>query len=229
MKLCVIPARGGSKRIPRKNINPFLGKPIILYTIETVNKSNLFDEIMVSTDDDEIAEISRNAGVQVPFKRSEKNSNDYASTSDVLLEILDFYYQKRRIFDYLCCCYPTAPFMKVEKLIQGYELLQRPDVQMVYPVAKFEVSVFSALKIDKNGFIHPLFEERILNRSQDFEELYYDAGQWYWIRVKDFLKEKSLEKLKTMAVLLKNIEVQDINDYSDWLLAELKYKFIHNL
>lgn len=217
--LCIIPARGGSKRIPRKNIKYFLGKPIIAYSIETALSSQLFNEIMVSTDDEEIAEIAKNFGAKVPFLRSQKNSNDFATTLDVVKEVLAAYEDMNQSFDNICVLYPTAPFVTVSRLREGHTLLDINNACI--PVTEFSYPVWRAFKFEKEQLTYqwPEYEK---SRSQDLDKLYHDAGQWYWIKascIKDTLVPKN-----TAAVFLNHMEVQDIDTISDWKLAELKFQ-----
>lgn len=219
--LCIIPARGGSKRIHRKNIKAFLGKPIIAYSIEAALKSQLFKEVMVSTDDQEIAKVAKMYGATVPFMRSKENSDDYATTIDVVKEVLASYEDKEMSFDNICILYPTAPFVTVERLRQGYDHLKTNTAAI--PVAEFSFPVWRAFKIEANQLVYqwPEFER---SRSQDLKKLYLDAGQWYWIRA-NCIKD-TLVTDKTAAVVLSGMEVQDIDTIEDWELAELKYQKI---
>lgn len=221
--LCIIPARGSSKRIPRKNIKEFLGKPIIAYSIEAALKSNLFDEVMVSTDDDEIASTAQYYGAKVPFLRSKKNSDDYATTVDVLLEVLDAYKKNGRAFDYLFCLYPCAPLIKIENLKKSYEILNKNDFDSIIPVIRFSYPFQRSFRIDDKSlaYFYPEYEKI---RSQDLDPAFHDAGQFYAIKVASFLKNKTLIPNNTSYILLSELEVQDIDNYDDWKLAELKYK-----
>ena len=221
--LCIIPARGGSKRIPRKNIKDFLGKPIIAYSIDAALKSNLFEEVMVSTDDKEIAEIAEIYGAKVPFMRTDKNADDYVTTIDVVKEVLKEYEVRNAHFDAICIIYPTAPFVTAERLTQGFEKLTEFDA--VIPVTEFSFPVLRSftIKYDRLSYQWPKYEKV---RSQDLETLYHDAGQWYWIKtacIKD-----SLVTENTAAVVLRNLEVQDIDQEEDWHLAELKYEYLQS-
>jgi pseudaminic acid cytidylyltransferase len=222
--LCIIPARGGSKRIPRKNIKNFLGKPIIAYSIEVALKSDLFEEVMVSTDDKEIAKIAEKYGAVVPFIRSENTSDDFATTADVLLEVIANYRKVSKEFKYACCIYPTAPLINIDKLVMGYELLISKNLNSIFPVVQCGHPVFRGFKRDSEGitsFIWPEFEK---TRSQDLEPVYHDAGQWYWFDT-DFLSvNKKLVGGKTATIILAETEAQDIDTLMDWELAKLKYK-----
>jgi N-acylneuraminate cytidylyltransferase len=217
--LCIIPARGGSKRIPRKNIKDFLGKPIIAYSIEAALKSGLFTEVMVSTDDEEIAEVAKSFGAVVPFMRSEENADDFATTLDVVKEVLTTYEKMNHVFQNICVLYPTAPLVSMDRLIEGYGLLQ--DANAVIPVAAFDYPVWRSFKIEE-GELHYQWPEFEKSRSQDLTKLYHDAGQWYFIRRTAI--ENSLAPEGTIPVHLRSYEVQDIDNLEDWKMAELKYQ-----
>src|SRR5690554_1237368 len=225
--LCIIPARGGSKRIPRKNIKAFLGKPIIAYSIEAALKSNLFDEVMVSTDDDEIAAIAQEYGARVPFMRSDKNADDFATTYDVIEEVLQQYKEAGNTFENTCVLYPCAPFITVARLKEAYKKLEKFDT--VFPVVQYGFPIQRALKKnkdDKLAFYQPEFE---LSRSQDLTPSYHDAGQFYWLKTNVLLANKTIISNNTGAVIVSEMEVQDIDTEVDWKLAELKYKLLHDI
>lgn len=225
--LAIIPARGGSKRIPRKNIKEFLGKPIIGYSIEAAVKSGLFEEVMVSTDDDEIASIARQYGAVIPFMRSESNSNDFAGLSDVCIEVIDQFKKTGKEFDTICCILPTALFVNEEKLINAKKMLDNGIYDCIFTVAEYSYPIQRSLKIE-NDFISMRWPENFPKRSQDLEKTYHDAGQFYYIKTEIFLKEKMMFVEKAGAVILTELEVQDIDTEIDWKLAELKYKLIAN-
>ena len=185
--LAMITARGGSKRIPRKNIKEFCGKPILAYSIEAARSSGAFDEVMVSTDDPEIAGIAVKYGASVPFFRSEATANDYASTDDVIMEVLKTYEERGEHFDNFCCIYPTAPFVTGERLKQAMELLA--DSDSVMPVVPFSYPPQRGLLISEEGFLKRQFPEYALARSQDLQKIYHDCGQFYACRTDVFLKE----------------------------------------
>ena len=222
--ICIIPARGGSKRIPRKNIKLFLGKPIIAYSIEAAINSKIFDEIMVSTDDIEIASIAKEYGAKVPFFRSEKNSNDFSTTSVVIEEVIFEYKKFGKYFDQICCCYSTAPFISPERLTQGLELLENKEVESVFPIVEFDYPILRSFKLNENKYLDYNWPEYINSRSQDLPNSYHDAGQWYWIKATAFETYRNLFTPKTKAIQLSKIEVQDIDNESDWNLAELKFR-----
>lgn len=220
--VAIITARGGSKRIPRKNIREFCGKPIITYSIEAALKSGLFDEVMVSTDDDEIAEVARRAGAQVPFMRSSESAGDYASTDDVLMEVLEAYKAQGREFDTFCCLYPTAPFVTEEKLKRAMELLERAD--SVMPVVRFSFPPQRCMVMNEAGEICMKWPEYASARSQDLEPYYHDCGQFYFCRTNLFMEYKTTDLPHMAAMIISELEVQDIDNFDDWEIAELKYQ-----
>ncbi|MFD0863147.1 pseudaminic acid cytidylyltransferase [Sungkyunkwania multivorans] len=226
-RLAMIPARGGSKRILRKNIKDFLGKPIIAYSIEAALASNLFDEVMVSTDDPEIVEISKSYGAVVPFFRSETNADDHATLSDVIEEVLDAYKKKGKEFDSCCCILPTAPFVSKEKLLVSYDKLATQKLDAVFPVIEFSYPIQRSLKIEGSN-VSMVWEEYLNTRSQDLPSRYHDAGQFYWINNERFMKEKKLFMKNSGAIVISALEAQDIDTKEDWKLAELKYKMMHS-
>ena len=227
-KLAIITARGGSKRIPRKNIRNFLGKPIIAYSIESAIKSGVFDEIMVSTDDNEIAEIAEKFGAKVPFKRSEATSNDTATTTDVIIEVLNEYKKCGSNFDYACCIYPTAPFITPETIKTGFDKMLETETEVAFPVVKYSYPVQRALGIDKDGKLSMLYPEHSRSRSQDLTPRYHDAGQFYWFKTSAITPNMELLKMKASPIIIPETQVQDIDTEEDWLIAEMKYKFMGN-
>ena len=228
-KIAIIPARGGSKRIPRKNIKQFLGKPIIAYSIEAALKSNLFDEVIVSTDNKEIAEISIKYGAKVPFYRSEQNSDDFATTVDVLKEVLETYKALGKKIDQCVCIYPTAPFVTKNLLVKAYNKLIESDLDCVFAVLKYSFPIQRAMKINAEGRIEMIDGSKIDTRSQDLTPSYHDAGQFYALNVNQFLKKQKLWTNNTGYIEISELEAQDIDTETDWKLAELKYKLIHNV
>lgn len=224
-KLAVITARGGSKRIPRKNILPFLGKPIIAYSIEAAINSGEFDEVMVSTDDEEIAQIAIRYGAAVPFLRSSETSNDYATTVDVLMEVLGEYEKRGQNFDILCCIYPTAPFVTDIKINNALEILMNSDADTVLPVVAYSYPPQRSLVVE-DGLLTLKFPEYRTSRSQDLEPYYHDAGQFYLMKVDALKENKSIMKGRITPFELPEMEVQDIDNMTDWQIAELKYQFM---
>lgn len=225
--LAIIPARGGSKRIPRKNIKFFLGKPIIAYSIEAALKSNIFDEVMVSTDDKEIAEIAIQYGAKVPFLRSNKNSNDHAVLADVIEEAIEVYAKGNKEFDSICCLLPTAPFVLPKKIKEAYNSLIDNSYDSVFPVLEFSFPIQRSLKIEGNK-VAMVWDEHLNTRSQDLDPRYHDSGQFYWIKTDAFLKEKKLYTNNSGAVIISELQAQDIDTITDWQLAEIKYKLMTN-
>lgn len=223
--VAIITARGGSKRIPKKNIKEFCGKPIIAYSIEAALKSEIFDEVMVSTDSDEIAEIASYFGASVPFRRSKETANDYADTIDVLVEVLKNYNQMGKFYNYFCCIYPTAPFITAEKLRNSFALLQNEDVYNVIPMVRFSFPPQRGMVRD-GKYIKPAYPEYIDERSQDLEEIFHDCGQFYWCKTEAFMKNSDILSNHTVPFLVSELEVQDIDNQTDWELAEMKYKYM---
>jgi pseudaminic acid cytidylyltransferase len=226
--LAIIPARGGSKRIPRKNIRPFLGKPIIAYAIETALKSGLFDEVIVSTDDEDIAAIAKENGASVPFYRSKESSNDFATTDDVIREVLLKLRFMNKEFDAICCMYPTAPLLSIESLDKAYHQMIDKNLDSVFAVTEFSYPIYRGLQIDKNGKVGMIWPEYKKSRSQDLPKTYHDSGQFYWIKTSQYLDKHSLWTDNTGVILLSNLEVQDIDTETDWQIAELKYQLKNN-
>lgn len=226
-RLAIIPARGGSKRIPRKNMKHFLGKPIIAYSIETALSSGLFDEVMVSTDDSEIAAIALEYGAKVPFFRSETNSNDFSTTYDVIEEVIVSYRKQDQAFEYACCIYPTAPLVTSLSLTSGFDLLDSNHYDSVFPVMKFSYPIQRALKIDKHSKISLFEPDHMNSRSQDLETAYHDAGQFYWLNTKVLLEKRKLWTDNTGVIIINELEGQDIDTFDDWKLAELKYQLLN--
>lgn len=227
MKKClaIITARGGSKRIPRKNIKKFLGRPIIEYSIDAALKAGCFDEVMVSTDDLEIADIAESFGAKIPFIRSFENSNDYATTADVILEVLKVYKSRGENFDYCCCIYPTAPFITASKLKAAYDLLLNSDAESLVPIVKFGFPIQRSFKIE-DGLVKMNWPEFMQTRSQDLEPAYHDCGQFYFLKTTDFIRNKRLFTDNTVYLEIPESEVQDIDTQEDWKIAEIKYTFL---
>ena len=225
--IAIITARGGSKRIPRKNIKEFCGLPIIAYSIKAALDSKIFDEVMVSTDDEEIASIAKKYGAKVPFLRSAKNSDDFATTADVLKEVLDEYKKMGKEFDYLACIYPTAPFVTANKISEAFSILSNSDAGSIMTVTKYSFPPQRSLVI-RNGVIKYQYPEYAKARSQDLEPIFHDCGQFYICRTDAFIKDGSVITNKTMGYEISEEEVQDIDNISDWNIAEVKYKTIHN-
>ncbi|MCR4813476.1 MAG: pseudaminic acid cytidylyltransferase [Lachnospiraceae bacterium] len=224
--LAIITARGGSKRIPKKNIKEFCGKPIIAYTIEAALKSGMFEEVMVSTDSEEIAEIAKQYGARVPFMRSEEAANDFAPTAKVVEEVVLSYEKEGRNFEKLCCIYPTAPFLTAERLKEAMQKLIDTNAFSVIPVVRYSFPPQRGLEI-KDGVLRYIHPEHTFTRSQDLEPVYHDAGQFYCLDTVEFLKKLNLFGDTTKEIILDEMEVQDIDTLTDWKLAELKYRLLH--
>lgn len=226
--LAIITARGGSKRIPKKNIKKFCGRPIIAYSIEAALQSGLFEEVMISTDSDEIASISLQYGASVPFMRSAENANDFADTADVLREVLERYKELGKNYLEFCCIYPTAPFITAEKLQESYQLLQGEGVLNVAPVTAFSFPPQRGLLL-KEKMLEPAYPEYIDLRSQDLLPVYHDCGQFYWGKVEAFFQNKNFLFNHTVPYLVSELEVQDIDNENDWKLAEIKYQYMKGI
>lgn len=223
--LAIIPARGGSKRIPRKNIKNFLGKPIIAYSIQAALESNLFDEVMVSTDDNEIAEVALKYGAKVPFFRSKKNSDDFATTVDVLVEVIEKYQEEGREFNTTCCIYPTAPFVTSTKLKQAFDKLNDSKFDCVFPVVRYGYPVQRALFLEETSDkIKMMYPENLNSRSQDLKPSFHDSGQFYFFDNQSFSETGKLWTNNTGCIEVSEIESQDIDNEVDWKIAELKYR-----
>lgn len=220
--LCIIPARGGSKRIPRKNIKPFMGKPIMAYSIEAALKSCLFDEVMVSTDDLEFAEVARRFGAVVPFLRSEKTANDYAGLTDVIDEVVATYKERGVIFDNYCCLLSTAPFVNSDLLKESYELFVEKKFDTLRPIVRFDYPIQRAYRMDEDNVVSFMQPEYLNTRSQDLEKVYHDAGLFYWGTCTVGFKGN-----KWGGYVIDESVCQDIDTEDDWRMAELKYKILN--
>lgn len=223
--IAIITARGGSKRIPGKNIRDFVGKPIIAYSIKAARDSGIFDEVMVSTDSEEIAAAAKKYGAAVPFLRSEKTSNDWATTADVLLEVIENYRIRNRQFERICCIYPTAPFLTGERLREANKVLEDAKAESLMPVVRFSFPPQRGMVI-REGRVDYRYPEFRNTRSQDLEVMYHDCGQFYFCRTDAFLKHRTMVTPDTVPFEMSEEEVQDIDNLSDWEMAELKYKLL---
>lgn len=223
--LAMITARGGSKRIPHKNLKEFCGQPILAYSIDAALASGAFDEVMVSTDDARIAEIAETCGATVPFLRSAETSGDFASTDDVIREVLETYEAQGKHFDRFCCIYPTAPFITGSRLKEAMALLE--TAESVMPVVPFSYPPQRGLIIGEDGFLTRQFPEYALTRSQDLPRIYHDCGQFYACRTEAFFREGTTDTAGLVPLLLSEMEVQDIDTMEDWEIAEIKYRRLH--
>ena len=232
--VAIITARGGSKRIPRKNIKDFCGKPIMAYAIAAALDSGLFDEVMVSTDSMEIAEIAKAHGASVPFMRSPSASDDYATTVDVLHEVLSAYAEREKKFDFMCCLYPTAPFVTAEKIRAAYTAFMESGADMLEPVVAFSYPPQRSFSIEA-GLLAYNYPEHVRTRSQDLPTWYHDAGQFYFYRVEVFRRsvegnsEQGGYDLRCVPFVMNEMEVQDIDTIMDWQLAEAKYRLLQEM
>lgn len=224
--IAIITARGGSKRIPKKNIREFCGKPILAYSIEAALNSGLFDEVMVSTDSEEIADIAREYGADVPFMREAATSGDYATTSDVIMEVTDKYSEMGIKYDYICCIYPTAPFVTAKKLIEAMNVMIEKKPVEVMPIVQFSFPPQRCFVISEDGFVEYKYKEFSQMRSQDLEKQYHDAGQFYIYDAEEYIKRKGIIVDNIMPIVVQETEVQDIDNESDWTIAEIKYKYM---
>lgn len=221
--IAIIPARAGSKRIPGKNIRPFCGKPIIAYSIETAQVAGIFDEIMVSTDDEQIAKLAGEYGAKVPFLRSAKNSDDKAHIREVLEEVITEYKKTGITFDIICCLYPTAPLLKSETLKNGFELITKTGADSVIPVVKFSYPPQRGLIIS-NGNAVMMHPENYNKHSGELESVYHDAGQFVFVRTQSMIEQKKLFCTHTVPVIMSEMEGQDIDTEEDWMIAEMKFE-----
>lgn len=224
-RLAIITARGGSKRIPKKNIREFCGKPILAYSIEAALESGLFDHVMVSTDSEEIAEIARKYGAEVPFFRSETTSGDFATTNDVLAEVLEEYEKRGMHFDMACCIYPTAPFVTAEKLKTAVAQLESSDADTLIPVVSFSYPPQRAMVVENERLVFK-YPEYLDSRSQDLQSHYHDVGQFYVFRTDRFAVNKKLMVGDILPFIVSELEVQDIDNLTDWKIAEMKYRLM---
>lgn len=226
-RIAIITARGGSKRIPRKNIKEFCGKPILAYSIEAAVQSGMFDTVMVSTDDAEIAEIAKRYGAEVPFFRSAETANDYATTNDVLSEVLAEYEKRGQTFDLAVCIYPTAPFVTARKLTDAIEQLEQSDADTLIPVVAFSYPPQRAMIVEDGRLVFE-YPQYLDSRSQDLVPHYHDVGQFYVFRTKSFQKNKKLMVGNILPLIVSELEVQDIDNLTDWEIAEIKYRMMAN-
>lgn len=223
--VAIITARGGSKRIPGKNIREFCGKPIIAYSIEAALASGIFDTVMVSTDDGRIAETARKYGAEVPFLRSKETADDFATTNDVLLEVLETYEKRGICFDIACCMYPTAPFVTAEKLKDAVGRLTDSDADTLIPVVAFSYPPQRAMVVREGRLVFE-YPEYLDSRSQDLEPHFHDAGQFYVFRTGAFRKNRRLMVGNILPYEISELEVQDIDSRTDWEIAEMKYRLM---
>ncbi len=226
MNICVIPARGGSKRILGKNIKIFNGKPIIAYSIEAAFKSNCFDQVIVSTDDDKIAEVAKNYGAQVPFVRPDELSNDYVGTIPVIKHAIEWMEDNVSPIEYVCCLYATAPFIQSQTISKAYRQFKDLRADYCFSVTSFAFPIQRAIKIVRDDKVDMFYPEHFNTRSQDLEEAYHDAGQFYWGKAQAFKDELPLFSEVATPYILPRYLVQDIDTMEDWTRAEAMYKVL---
>ena len=227
-KIAIIPARGGSKRIPNKNIKDFFGKPVISYAIETAIKSNLFDEIMVSTDSEEIKKISISSGASVPFMRTKINSTDNSTIYDVIVEVVKKYSKKNINFGYGCCIFPISPLINSEILNKCYQIITNGKYHSVLPLSYTEQPIERALKLDKKNLLKLDNFDVFKKMGQDFEPSYFDTGQFCWFNIKKTINEGSIISSKTKGIILNQFEYQDVNTLDEWEMLKIKYNYMLN-
>ena len=226
MNVAIIPARGGSKRIPRKNIKDFCGKPMIAWSIKAALQSGCFERIIISTDDEEIAEVALRFGAEVPFIRPEELSGDFVATIPVIKHAIQWLNANQTIPDWVCCIYATAPFISADALQSGLTLIQQQDTDYVFSVTSYAFPIQRAIKLQQNGTVKMFSPEHFNTRSQDLEEAYHDAGQFYWGARTAWLEEKPIFSSESYPVILPRHLVQDIDTQEDWIRAELMFKAI---
>lgn len=225
MNIAIIPARGGSKRIPRKNIKLFFGQPLIAYSIKVALESQLFDRVIVSTDDQEIANIARELGAEVPFMRPQELSDDYSGTGDVVEHALSFMQASGEKYDYLCTIYATAPLLQSKFLIEGFNKLKDSNAQQAFSVASMPFPIQRCFKVNKNGRCEMFQPEHFYSRSQDLDEAYQDAGQFYWKNLNKTESDITFGN-NSIPIILPRYLVQDIDTPEDWQQAELMYQLL---
>jgi len=225
--IAIIPARGGSKRIPKKNIKDFHGKPIISYTIQTALKSKLFDKVIVSTDDDEIAKIAKECGADVPFLRPKELSDDYTGIAEVIDHAINFYKKQNIYYDYSCLLYATSPFLKVEYLYEGLEKLKNSDAKISFAATLMPFPIQRTFKITSDNRCEMFWPEHYYSRSQDLEEAYHDAVLFSWSNLKIELKEGMIGySYQSIPIIIPRHFVQDIDTLEDWENAEILYSVL---
>lgn len=224
MRLAIIPARGGSKRIPRKNIKPFCGKPMIAWSIEAALQSACFDEVIVSTDDAEIAEVASQFGATVPFMRPAELSDDHTGTIPVIRHAIEWFNAQGKTVEQTCCLYATAPFVSAEDICRGLDVLQGSDCDYAFSVTSYAFPIQRAIRITQQGRVEMFNPEHCNTRSQDLEEAFHDAGQFYWGRAEAWREGRMIFSSSSMPVILPRHRVQDIDTAEDWVRAEWMFK-----
>lgn len=225
MNLAVILARGGSKRIQKKNIKEFLGKPVISYAIKTAKKSKLFNNIIVSTDSKEIANVAKDSGAEVPFMRPDNLSDDFTTTDEALLHVINYFENQSIFFNYVCCIYPVTPLLEAMDLQNSLDLLIKEEAISCFPVAEYSSSIYRALEITKEDRVKILNEEFLTMRSQDLNKAYYDLGQFYWVNKDRYLEEKRVWSSDCVPYLVDKYKMIDVDTLEDWKHVEQIYNF----
>jgi len=226
MNIAIIPARGGSKRIPRKNIKTFFGKPMIAYSITAAIESHLFEHVIVSTDDDEIATVARQLGAEVPFIRPENLSNDFAGTTEVIAHATQWAIDQSFAVDAVCCIYATAPFVQISDLKRSFSMLQSGSWSYVFTVTDFDSPIFRSFKLIDDGGLEMFFPEYFSKRSQELPTAYHDAGQFYWGKPNAWIENQCIFDKHSTAIMIPRWRVQDIDTHDDWVRAEIVYKIL---
>lgn len=227
MNIAVIPARGGSKRIPRKNIRVFCGKPLIAWSIAAARDSGCFDRILVSTDDEEIAVVAEECGAEAPFRRAAELADDFTPTVPVIAHAIEWARQSAKI-ERACCIYATAPLLRSADLVRGRSMLDDGDSDYAFSVTTFPFPIQRALRLDDLGRVAMIDPDQAQTRSQDLEEAYHDAGQFYWGRAEAWLAHRPIFAKHSLAVVLPRERVQDIDTLEDWERAETLFRMLGN-
>ncbi|MEY9127579.1 pseudaminic acid cytidylyltransferase [Bradyrhizobium yuanmingense] len=227
MRIAVIPARGGSKRIPRKNIRPFCGKPIISYSIDAARQSGLFDEVIVSTDDEEIAAVARQCGATTPFVRPKEISDDFTGTNAVVKHAVAWFIERGDEISHACCIYATAPLIQSRYLREGHDALSGSDAAFAFSVTSYAFPIQRAVRITTAGRVDAIHPEHRMTRSQDLEPAYHDAGQFYWGTAAAFLEDLPLFSDRSIGIVLPRMYVQDVDTLEDWEQAEYMFRAIN--
>ena len=228
MKLCVIPARGGSKRIPRKNIRMFAGRPMLAHSIQAAQACGLFDHIVVSTEDERIAEVAMANGAEVPFLRPRSLADDHTGTDAVARHAIEWFQAAGKPVSHTCCVYATAPFLRAADLCAGYEKLIASGKSFVFSATRYVFPIQRAIRLNAKGEVEALFPEHLFSRSQDLEPAYHDAGQFYWGTAQAYLDEEIIFSPASLIVELPHYRVQDIDTEDDWESAELMYRLLQD-
>lgn len=229
MNVCVIPARGGSKRIPRKNIKDFCGKPMIAWSIKAALASNCFDQVIVSTDDAEIAQVAKQYGANVPFIRPQNLSDDYIGTTPVVVHAIDFLEQEGKNIEHVCCIYATAPFIEAIDIQKGMLSLKESGKKFSIGITTYPFPPQRAITLTNNSCINPIWPDKMMSRSQDLEEAYHDAGQLYCGTLDAWKSAESLFEQTSIGFILPRWKVQDIDTNEDWQYAEVMYETLQTM